>query len=140
MSYAALTDLQKVLNAMVLLDLADDSDSGTIDTTLTDNALETAGLEIDVYLVEGGYTLPLDPLPNIIPKLAVDIAVFNLYARRQGPPEHWQKRYDNAIKMLEAIKSGDLSLGMHDPHASNSDAAAVSSQDRIFDRDTLKNF
>lgn len=140
MSYATLDDLKKALNEAVLIDLTDDAGSGVIDTDVIDNSLEAADVEIDAYLGDRGYSLPLAPVPPIVAKLAVDLAVFNLYSRRQGPPDHWQARYNNAIKMLTRIQAGDIGLGNGDPKASESDQAEVVSEERIFTRDTLKNF
>ncbi len=139
MSYAVLSDLQKLLSDMVLLDLTDDEDSGTIDSVIVDNALETADVEINAYLAER-YSVPLDPVPEILNKMASDLAVFNLYARREGPPDHWQARYNNWIKMLVKIRDGKLGLGVADPEAGTSDTAQVVSKDRVFTRDTLKGF
>lgn len=139
MSYATLDDLKKALNEAVLIDLTDDAGVGAIDTGIVDNSLEAADVEIDAYLGER-YSLPLTPAPSIVAKLAVDLAVFNLYSRRQGPPDHWQARYNNAIKMLAKIQAGEIGLGSGDPKGSESDKAEVVSEDRIFTRDTLKNF
>ncbi len=137
--YATLDDLKKQLPEDILIQLTDDAGNGIIDTTVTDNALESADVEIDGYLGER-YTLPLDPVPSIIIKQAVDIAIYNLYARRQGPPDHWLKRYNNVIRFLERVAVGDISLGANDPDGATEDNAIVSSSDRIFSRDTLKGF
>jgi phage gp36-like protein len=72
--------------------------------------------------------------------MAADLAIFNLYSRRQGPPDHWQARYDNAIKMLAMIRDGKIGLGVADPESGDSDSAEVVSVERVFTRDTLKNF
>jgi phage gp36-like protein len=141
MSYATLTDLQKVIDYAVLVDLTDDAGSGEIDTAKTDQALAAADVEIDAYLArDERYSLPLNPAPSIVTKLAADIAIYNLYARRSGPPEHWQKRYDNAIKMLERIGKGELSLGANAPEQQPSDTAAVAATTTVFSSETLKNF
>lgn len=137
--YATQDDLKKQLSEDLLIQLTDDAGNGVIDTTVTDTALETADVEIDGYLGER-YTLPLSPVPAIINKQAVDIAIYNLYGRRQGPPDHWQKRYDNVIRFLSKIVTGDISLGVGDPEGAVEDVALVSSQDRIFTRDSLKGF
>jgi phage gp36-like protein len=139
MPYATLDDLKKILNEAVLIDLTDDAGAGVIDSAVVDNSLEAADVEIDAYLGER-YSLPLSPAPAIVAKLAGDLAVFNLYSRREGPPDHWQARYNNVIKMLAKIQAGDIGLGIGDPAATASDGAEIVSEDRIFTRDTLKNF
>jgi phage gp36-like protein len=139
MPYATLDDLKKILNETVLIDLTDDAGDGVIDTAVVDNSLEAADVEIDAYLGER-YGLPLNPAPPIVAKMAGDLAVFNLYSRREGPPDHWQVRYNNVIKLLGRIQAGDVGLGLGDPAAAVSDGAEVISEDRIFTRDSLKNF
>lgn len=138
--YASLDDLKRALTEDLLIQLTDDTGSGSIDTTVTDAALETADVEIDGY-IGVRCTLPLSPVPAIIVKQAADIAVYNLYARRQGPPDHWQKRYDNVIRFLGLVAKGDISLGADDPNTSGSgDEAACTSGDRIFSRQTLSGY
>jgi len=140
MSYATLADLQAMLDNAVLVDLTDDDGTGTVDTTKVTQALETADVEIDAYLGER-YPLPLTAVPAIVTKVAADLAIFNLYARRSGPPEHWQKRYDNAIRLLDKVRTGELSLGATDPQATgSSDEAAVSATTAVFSSETLKNY
>lgn len=137
--YATLDDLKKQLPEDLLIRLTDDAGAGVIDTTVTDAALESADVEIDGYLGQR-HTLPLSPVPAIITKQAVDIGIYNLYARRQGPPDHWQKRYDNVVRFLAAVAKGDISLGKEDPDGAVEDTAQVSAQERIFSRETLKAF
>lgn len=137
--YATLDDLKKQISEDLLIDLTDDDGLGSIVTTNTDTALETADVEIDGYLGER-YSLPLDPVPAIIVKQAVDIAIYNLYSRRQGPPDHIQNRYNNVIRFLAQVAKGTISLGVGDPEGATEDNALVSSEERIFSRDTLKNF
>lgn len=137
--YATLDDLKKQLPEDLLINLTDDGGSGIIDTAVTDTALETADVEIDGYL-GARYALPLSPVPGILGKLAVDIAIYNLYARRQGPPEHWQKRYDNTIRFLERIADGRIGLGAEDPgEGVASSAEVVSIPERLFSRSSMKN-
>jgi phage gp36-like protein len=139
MSYATLEDLKKALTEATLIDLTDDNDLGVIDTAVVENALEAADVEIDAYVGER-YSLPLTEVHAIIGKMSADLAIFNLYSRRQGPPDHWQARYNNAIKMLGMIRDGKLGLGVADPDTGDSNTAEVVSVDRIFTRDSLKNF
>lgn len=136
--YASLDDLKKQLPEDLLLQLTDDAGAGIIDVAVADTALETADVEIDGYL-GARYGLPITPVPAIIAKQAVDIAIYNLYARRQGPPEHWQKRYENVIRFLERIADGRISLGADDPdEGAASSAEVVSTPERLFSRESMK--
>lgn len=140
MSYATLADLQQAIDTAVLIDLTDDDGTGTVDTTRVDHALAAADVEIDAYLGDR-YPLPLATVPAIVTKVAVDLSVCNLYARRSGPPEHWQRRYDNAIRLLDRVRRGELSLGVADPQPSgSSDEAAVTSTTTVFSSETLRNY
>lgn len=80
--------------------------------SVVDEAIENAAAEIDVY-VGARYPLPLPSVPKIIQKLAVDIAVWNLYSRQWGAEEEdvFYQRYKNAIKLLEKIASGEVQIG-----------------------------
>ncbi|MBU0665351.1 MAG: DUF1320 domain-containing protein [Proteobacteria bacterium] len=138
--YATLDDLKKQLPEDLLIQLTDDGGAGIIDTTVTDAALETADVEIDGYL-GARYDLPLaSPVPTIVDKMAVDIAIYNLYARRQGPPEHWQKRYDNTIRFLERLADGRITLGKDDPVevVTTSGSMLSTTSPRLFTRTTMK--
>lgn len=137
--YATLEDLTRQLPEDLLIQLTDDVGNGVIDTTVTDTALETAGVVIDGYL-GGKYTLPLDPQPVVLTAYAVDIAIYHLFGRRQGPPDHWKDRYKDAIDYLRRVADGKQSLGVGDPEPPAADEAAVSSSDRIFSRETLTGY
>jgi len=141
MGYAVLADLDKQLSTDDLIQLTDDENNGTVNTTRVSNALADADTEIDGYL-GSRYPLPLASPPPILNKLAVDITIYNLYGRRGGPPEHVEKRYTNAVRFLERLAEGKISLGSEDPEGTGSgDTAQVSSgQDRTFNRTTLENF
>lgn len=139
MSYATLDDLKNKLNERELVQLTDDNDAGVIDTDKTDDALEAADVEIDSYLGER-YTLPLSSVPKIINHVAADLAVINLFNRRNGPPEHWEEVQKKRLAFLEKLKSGDSTLGLEDPEAGSSNQAEVSSSKRVFTRDTLEGF
>ena len=123
-----------------LVQLTDDTGAGTIDSTLVADQLALASAEIDGYL-GARYSLPLGTAPAILTNLCVDLAVFNMYARRQGPPEHWQKRYDNAIKFLVKVSEGKISLGAGDPDGNaSSDTPQVTGPDRVFSRTKMTGF
>lgn len=136
--YTTLERIRKVISEEELIRLTDDTGSGAVDTDVVDHAIESAGDEIDAYL--GRYSLPLNPVPGILAKLADDLAVFNLYSRHDLPPEHRQKRYDNSIALLKKIDKGELTLGAADPQDGNVDKPEISGSERIFSREKLKGY
>lgn len=61
---------------------------------------------MDSYLARGGYTVPVDPVTDVLTLKATDIAIYLL---SQGPGQlttEKRKRYEDAIAWLEAIAEG----------------------------------
>ena len=144
MAYCTIDDVREQIEERMLIQLTDDTDAGVIDESVVERAIADADAEIDGY-VGSRHTVPLDPTPGAIRKLSVDLAIYNLYARRSdSTPEIREKRYDAAVKFLEQVAKGTISMGMQDPEGSppSSDAPEMSSSnpDRTFSRDTLEGF
>lgn len=113
MAYCTLDDIKKLIPEQFIAQLTDDAvPSDDPDTDKVDKAIADAGELIDGYL-RSRYDLPLSPVPGLIGKLAVDIAVYNLYSRRpEGEmPETVKDRYRDALRVLEAIQAGKVTLG-----------------------------
>jgi len=142
MVYITIADLKKVVPEQDLIQLTDDSvPATTINTDNVDRAIADAGELMDGYLRER-YSLPLSPVPGLIGTLACDIAVYRLYARRSrlDPPEGVAERYRNALKLLEKIQDGKITLGAGSavtPETSADMAAVSTPGGRIFNRHTL---
>lgn len=129
MPYCTYTDIQKQLDDVLIEDLTGQ------DTSMITQAILDADAEIDGYL-SAKYTVPLASVSPLIKKLSVDIAIYNLYSRRVQPPEHRITRYQNAVKILVRIKSGEITIGV----SASGDAATVYSCDRVFTRSTLRDW
>lgn len=139
MAYCTKIDILEALSEEELIGLTDDFDAGVVDDSRVTRAISDADAEIDGYCGEK-YNVPFSPAPAIIRKLSVDIAVYNLYARRQGAPENRKERYDSAIRVLKDVSKGAVSLGADAPTETSEDKVSTSSEDRIFDRDKLEGF
>jgi len=115
MPYSTISDVQDQLSEAELIGLTDDAAAGAVDTDVVARAIADADEEIDGYA--GSRTkVPLSPVPGIIRKYSVDVAIYNLYARRQNSiPEIREKRYDNAVKFLAKVATGAITLGADDP-------------------------
>lgn len=113
--YCSLDDIRKNIPDISLIELTDDNGTGQINTGIAEEAIEYADSTIDGYL-RGRYTLPLNPVPKIIQKISIDIAIYHIYSRRfeLEMPEGMQKRYENAIKLLENIQKGVIAFNMSD--------------------------
>lgn len=141
-SYISQADLlSKVSNAQ-LIQLTDDAQSGSIDATKVTQSIDEAESEVNGY-VATRHSVPLSsPIPQLIKTLAVDIAIYKLYSRRQRVPESVRKAYEDAIKKLEGISKGLMTLGVDPAPAASSKATAgkVIGPERVFDRDKLGSF
>lgn len=109
MPYITLADLTQRFREDEILSLTD-TGGGSIDTDLTDRAIDDASGEIDGYVAAGGYSVPLEPVPNIIKAYACDIARYRLYD--ESATEQVTKRYEDAIKFLRAVSRGEVLLGI----------------------------
>lgn len=75
---------------------------------LINGALADADSEIDGY-VATRYSVPLNPAPSIVKRLACDLARYHLYDDQAT--ETIQKRRDAAVAELRDISAGKVSLG-----------------------------
>lgn len=146
MAYCVQADIANMLPEAVLIRLTDDANAGSIDTDRLEESIDTASDEIDTY-IGGRYSLPITgTVPPIIKKMCCDIAIYNLYSRvKESIPELRQKRYDAAVRLLEKIAKGEISIGIQPPpdppSAGNYEGGMqVSARTKMFDAATLDKF
>lgn len=108
--------------------------SGGVDEEVLDRALTDAAAEINGYLA-ARYVLPLASTPTLLVGIATDIARYRLY--RDAVTETVEKRYKAAVKMLENIAAGKISLGLDASAApaAVSDGVQFAESTRVFGRD-----
>lgn len=112
MAYCTLDDILRMLPEQTLVELTDDDGLGTVDTGRANEAIAQADAEIDGYC-GGRYGVPVAGPPPILRKLSVDIAVYHLYSRRvQESPPVRAERYKAAVRLLENIAKGTVTLGV----------------------------
>jgi len=153
MAYCTLDDIKKALEEATVIQLTDDENvkpaaidpvdpDHTAIISRVDEAIETADAEIDGYCAVK-YSVPLSPVPAVVNKLSVELAIYYLHGRR-SIPEKIEKRYERAVSRLKDIARGLLSLGVDPaPAASTSADSAQANKavsDRVFTRDSLKGF
>lgn len=112
MSYATPQDLINRYPNRDLVQLTnEDPAADTINAAALQQALDDASAEIDTYL-GARFTLPLSDPPQVLNRLAADLAMYRLQALR---PLHdltdARRRYDDAIAMLTRVAAGELTLG-----------------------------
>jgi phage gp36-like protein len=113
MSYAAPQDMINRYPNRDLVQLTnEDPTVTTINTTVLQQMLDDASAEIDGYL-SGRFALPLTDVPQVLNRLACDIAMYRLQSLR---PIHdladARLRYDDATAMLTQVANGELALGL----------------------------
>jgi phage gp36-like protein len=111
MAYATLADIEKLLPRDELIKLTDDESLGQVDSARVDEALTLAQAEVDSYC-STRYLVPVSPVPMILLKLTADMALYTLYSRvADRVPEIRAERYRHAVRQLQGIAKGTISLG-----------------------------
>ncbi len=115
--YCTLDDLLAQVSREKLIQMSNDDENPVTDaqgnpdinTANVNTAIDNAQAEIDSYAA-ARRPVPLDPVPPMIRKIAVDITLYNLFSR------HWtgedesniENRYKNAVKWLEKYAKGEV--------------------------------
>lgn len=144
MAYATQDDILAIMDEAELIRITDDADSGTVDTATVNAALGRASAKIDGY-VGARHHVPLSPVPEIITGLCADLAAYDLYSRSQaGTPDDRRERNKDAIRFLEQVAAGKISLGADDPDGTPGESEAPemcsSNPSRVFSRGSLGEF
>jgi len=141
MIYATQADMVSVFGEREVIMLTDRSLVGMIDSTVLADALSLASDEINAYL-DSRYALPLPNVPRLLTRICCDVARYRLSGGDAQETEPSRNRYKDSLKMLEAIKRGDLTLGL-DPaqqEVPTRDAVQINNGRRTFSRNTLADY
>lgn len=105
----------------------------TINQTQVDQAIADADGTIDSYLA-ARYPLPLSQVPPVLERYACDMARYFLHDR--SPLEEVTNRYKEAIRYLEKVSKGDISLGIDSQgqRPQTTDGAIMESSGSVFNR------
>ena len=112
MDYCTSDDIEIQIGKNSLIQLTnDDSSQQTVDTVVVEEALIYSSTLIDGYL-RGKYNLPLNTRFPLLRVVAIDICIYRLYSRRiyTDMPETISENYKNAIRTLEQLKKGIITL------------------------------
>jgi phage gp36-like protein len=134
MAYATIDDLRAQLDEATLVQLTDDEGQGSVNENRATRAIADAQAEIDGYL-GGRYSVPLqEPVPESVRRLAVELAIYNLYARRGTVPDIRAERKKECVAFLEALGTGKISLGLDPEPAGGAQKILTvrTSADRVF--------
>ena len=146
MAYCTIDDVKKMIDEVKLIRLTDDENTGAINSDRLQEAINSAAEEIDTY-IGGRIALPISgDVPPILGKLNVDIAIYNVYSRvKESIPEVRAERYKAAIRFLEKLSEGKISIGCQPPPDSPGEGdyaggSRVSVRDKIFDETTMEKY
>jgi len=142
MPYIVQADLLSQLSNAQLIQLTDDNKTGSVDADKVTRAIVEAEAEVNGYIATK-YAVPLAaPVPDLVKQLAIDVAIYRLYRRRQRVPDDVRTAYEDAVNKLEGIAKGLVTLGIDPPPAESSSATSgqVFGPERVFNRDKLSGF
>jgi phage gp36-like protein len=140
--YSTLDDLKNDISEEQLIQLTDDAGAGVVDETVVTDAIADADSEIDSYL-RNRYQLPLDPVPRVVKKLSVGIALYYLFYRRQIVDEAISIRYKDAVNLLKLIAKGEVQLVDAEGDRvvdEGGPQASKTEEDRVFSDGKLENY
>ncbi len=141
--YCSLDDIKKMVPEELVVQLTDDEGLGAVNQARVDEAIAQADAEIDSYCGER-YSVPFAAAPAVVKKMSVDIAVYNLYSRTVSEmPETRKDRYRNAVRQLEGIAKGTVSLGVDPapaPHGEGGAETNKAADGNVFTRGRLEGF
>jgi len=138
MPYCTQADIQDQLPLNDLIALTDDDGFGEVNSVVIERAISSASATID-SLCQGRFPLPLNPVTDKVRDSCVDLAIYNLLARRAVDelPKFRVERKADALRYLEGVRDGKNLLGAATPEPTAScQASIVSGQSRLFSRDS----
>lgn len=111
MDYCTIEDIETHLSIPILVQLTSDDGQEDVDRVVAQEAIIYSSVLINGYL-RGRYSLPLDTRFPLLKIIAVDISIYRLYSRRMRTeiPEIILQQYNDAIKMLQNIQKGVITL------------------------------
>jgi len=146
MPYNTLDKVKKLrVSEATLISLTDDNNLGVIDEETAAGVIADGDAFIDGFL-RGKLKLPLDPVPDLIPKLALDIYAYDFYSLKPTfeMPKTIGERYAAAVKTLQAIQKGDVKLGAAELETAAaetpSETLLVSAGAAMFSKDVLDRY
>lgn len=127
--YTSRTEMEKRFSELSLVQLTDRLGTGQIDADVLKLAIVDAGTLIDGKLM-ARYAVPFAATPPLIEQLASDIAFYRLHT---NPPKEVSGRYDNALRLLDSMANGSITLGMEQPPVAL-DVQFSNGRERVFGR------
>lgn len=108
MAYCTQSDLVTRFGEQELRQLTDRANVGAINPDRVATAIRDAGAEIDGYLGDGGYNLPLSPVPFRLVRCACVLSRYYLYDGVR--PKDVQEDYNKQVAWLDRVAEGTVKL------------------------------
>lgn len=143
MAYLTHQDMIDRFGEDALIQLTDRADPPTdaINPAVLGQALADADELINGY-VAGRYAVPLTPVPELVKRIAADLAFYFLHG--DAAAELVIQRYDKAVATLKQISAGTITLQAAGVAAPSSEIAdegvAFDGPGRVFSAKTLDSF
>lgn len=122
--------LENRLSAAVVARLYDDDNDGEADDDPLEQCLADASSKLDSYLAPLGVLPLIEPYPNEVIRLELDIA--QAYAAQRFPEavrQDWEKLMAQAEKDLDRLRMGKTMLGQRPPDPAANHGGVVTSDD-----------
>jgi phage gp36-like protein len=140
-AYTTQTELTERYGAALLVSLTDrgDTATGLIDASVVTRAISEAEGLINGY-VKGRYALPFATVPDPIPAIAQQIAIYTLHPFE--PDAKIVRDYEAAIRQLREIAQGVIELDAEGatPAQTGASGVEVTDRERPFTESNLKGF
>ncbi|QUO43451.1 DUF1320 domain-containing protein [Brevibacillus composti] len=120
--YCTIDDLLTQIDKSKLIELTNDRADPAVDENGQEiihegnakSAIDAATAVVNTY-VAMRYPVPLSPVPPIVNKLTVDIAIYNLFTRHYNDEDNvFVRRYRDAIRLLEKIAADEVKLSANE--------------------------
>ncbi|MBN1627121.1 MAG: DUF1320 domain-containing protein [Deltaproteobacteria bacterium] len=144
MAYCTKEDILDKLDEESLIQLTDDEGTGTVNDGRVDKAIAAADATINFYC-RNLYLVPLSPAPDKINQIAVNIAIYELYSRRDDTmPDTRKDKYNGDIRTLEKVSDGKIKLpcqaSASTAEGEHSGELMVSTRSKQFGPDTVDKY
>ena len=144
MNYCTYEDIQGHIPEARLVEVTDDlapNASGEVKIAIVEKAIKESSTLIDSY-VRKRFPRPFQIVPEVLRMVCVDLTIYNLYERvtEMDISEGMKLRYNNAIKMLERIADGEMSIGIapEEPIAETGFAVASNGREPMFSMESMR--
>ena len=135
MAYCTQQNLVDRFGLQEMIQLTDIDNLGVINTLVLNQAIADADAVINGYL-SGRYSLPLASPPAVLTRMACDIVRY--YLNDDNVTDQVKRRFDEAIKLLEQVAKGIISLGLDSQGetVAQTSQIEINSQPSVFGRDS----